>query len=73
MIMIFNFGALQSARRAKCLRQIDVATAIHCTSPTISNTETGHTKITAEMLGVLCELYGIDDMNIFFVKGLKNL
>lgn len=70
--MIFNFGTLKSARRAKNLKQADVGVAIHCTPPTISNIETGRTKVTAEMLGILCELYGIDDMNIFFVKGLKN-
>lgn len=71
--MIFNYGALRAARRAQKLHQTDVAAVLHCTASTISHLENEHTKITAETFGILCDLYAIENINSFFVKGLPAL
>ena len=70
--MIFDFGQLRTVRRAKKLHQADIAANIHCAPSTISNIETGRAKITAEMLALLCSIYGVD-INTFFVKGMNEL
>jgi len=67
--MIFDHGQLRVVRRAKKMQQDQVAVALHCTPSTISSMENGRTKITAEMLAVVCSFYGVEIDN-FFVKEL---
>lgn len=68
--MIFDFGQLRTVRRAKKMHQADVATIIHCTPSVISNIELGRTKVTAEMLALLCTLYNVN-ISKFFIEGIK--
>lgn len=67
----FDFGKLRWLRRKQHLKQADVAKMMHCTSASISKAELGITRVDANDLARLADIYGVRDMNTFFVERIK--
>lgn len=64
----FNFGQLRELRRAHHWKQEDVGDKMCCTGPNISKMECGVSHVTASDLARLADIYGVEDMNVFFVE-----
>lgn len=63
--MEFDFTVLRAGRRAKKLKQADVANILGCTSATVANMENGTTKVSAERVAQLADIYGIAIETLF--------
>ncbi len=62
----FDNGKMREWRKAKGLKQSEVAREIGCTPTTLSRWELGLSPITAEMLARLASLYGYSTEAAFY-------
>ncbi len=67
-MIIFDANHLWELRRAKGLSQYEIAKLMNCNTSTISNWELSKSKITAEKLAKLANIYGVNHMENFFIN-----
>ncbi len=68
-MLVFDYGALRTVRRALHFKQSDAAAVMKCTAATISNIENGKVKISAVDLATLAGFYQ-RDIDEFYVERL---
>lgn len=61
----YDCGQLRLARRAKKMKQQDVADILHVSASCIANMENGRVRTSAEDLAILADAYGVD-VTVFF-------
>ena len=74
-MMKFDYGHLKRIRKQHSLRQEDVGKMMCCSGTAVSRAELGQSEMTASDLARFADIFGIKDMNQFFVKtigGNKN-
>lgn len=69
--MFFDFGLLRVIRRRKGLSQKSVSHALNISQSLISKWENGFTPLTCTALSRLATLYGLADVNEFFVEKIR--
>lgn len=66
----FDYGQLRLLRRARKLKQADVAKVLCVTAATVSNMENGKVKVPAEDIMTLANFYEVD-VGTFFKERLS--
>lgn len=68
MQYVFDFGRLRELRRAKKMRQVDVAERMGCSPSHLSKIELGEMTATVDDLARLASIYEETNIADFFVR-----
>lgn len=66
----FNFGKLRELRKQRHWKQDDVGERMCCSGSNVSKWELGMNQVTASDLARLADIFGVKNMNIFFIKSI---
>lgn len=66
--MEFDFGKIRTLRRKNHLKQAELGERLCCSGPCVSKAELGMSAVTADNLARMADIFGIHDMNVFFVN-----